>query len=127
MEEWKFAEVLTTLRDYQLLLNQIAVVVVTGSCILAFKNRRLAKRKWALILTAIALLSSIATLFLGLSFRSKLVDITLALNLEKNPSSLTDETLKCLLLSQVSLLSVASVLLVIAAATTPRDRITNGV
>lgn len=123
--EWKFAECLATLRDYQLLLNQIAVILISGACILAFKNRRLASRKVPLGLTAGALLSAIITLFLGLSFRSKLVDITLALDYERNPSSLTDETLKCLLVSQVSLLSLGAVLLLIAAALTPRDRSTN--
>lgn len=124
--EWKFAEVLSTLRDYQQLLNQIAVVLITGACVLAFKNRRLASRKASLWLTGLALVVSIATLFLGLSFRSKLVDITLALDYAKNPASLTDESLKDLLLYQVSLQSVAAAMLVAAAALTPRDRSTNG-
>lgn len=124
--EWKFAEVLTTLRDYQLLLNQIAVVLITGACILSYKNRRLASRKVSFGLTAASLGIAIITLFLGLSFRSKLVDITLALDYVKNPSSLTDETLKCLLISQVALLSLGAVVLAVAAGLTPRDRNSNG-
>ena len=121
IDQLKISEVLNTFRDYQILLNQIAVVLISSAGILTFKNRRLAKRNIPVILSASALVLGILNLLLGLAFRSRLVDVTLGLGFDQKPASLTDATLKSLTYWQVGLLALGAILLIVAAAKTPRD------
>lgn len=126
MADWQFTEILVTLRDYQTLLNQISVVLITSSGVLAFKNRRLKGRRLTLGLSTLALILGIVNIVLGFHFRSKMIEIIPDLKLDQNPSSLTDPNLKCLTLLQIGSLVVGAIVLVIAAAKTPRERVTNG-
>lgn len=125
MLDWQYTETLITLRDYQTLLNQISIVLITSSGILAFKNRRLKGRGWPLGLASFAMFLGVVSIIVGFNFRSKLIDVILFLK-ESPPSSLTDESLKCMTLSQVTLLSLGSIVLIIAASKTPREKRENG-
>ena len=125
MDGWKFTEVITTLREYQTLLDHMSVLLISSACVLAFKNRRLKTRTGALCLSIGAFMLAVANLVLGFNFRSKLVDIIPSLDLQKNPSSYTDPCLKSLALWQIGLLSLGAALLIFSAYRTPRDRKSN--
>jgi len=121
MEDWQFVEIINTLRDYQTLLNQISVLLITAAGILIFKNHGLQKSKCSLLLSSLALIFGIISLVMGFLFRSQLIDIIPGLEFPINPSSLTDPQLKCLSLGQLILLICSTVTLAIGAFSTPRS------
>lgn len=120
MENWKFVEIIAILKDYNILLDQIAVLLITSAGILAFKFSRVEKRMASRILSAISLFSGIACLVIGFFFRSKLIDIIIKLGLKEGASSITDPSLKHRTIAQLCILAIGAIFLGIAALLTPR-------
>ena len=121
MADWQFTEIITTHREYQELLVQLSMVLITGSSTLIFINRN--SRKTLSFLSAIfASVFGILSIVWSFGFKSRLIDIIPTLTATENGSSLTDAGLQCNATTQLVFIIVSLIFISIAGACTPKNR-----